>query len=204
MCVGGGADSSRFLSFVSSHELWSSFVATFRGIASKLNAVCCGGTVQARQGCAGVYIQKLSYSSVFPGTRGEKKKRYKETSLWKKIITPIFREPRASLLKVTDLRDVSKWCRHDNKGIIQIRPPSDAKHNVWPRGEREVIILKSDISHVMFASVHRLHISLRKLAWVGAVAPLPCPLIYSAVVVKWQARITWVVINDCKTATSSC
>ena len=34
--------------------------------------------------------------------------------------------------------------------------------------------------------------------------PPSCPMIYSAMVVKWQTRITWVVINDYKTATSSC
>lgn len=38
----------------------------------------------------------------------------------------------------------------------------------------------------------------------GGAGPLSRPLIYSAVVVKWHTRITWVVINGYKTATSSC
>lgn len=67
------------------HELWHSFVATFSGAPNKLNVVRCSGTVQVRQGCAGVTYKNIYIPrSVSRHRKKEKKKTLPENIFMEK------------------------------------------------------------------------------------------------------------------------
>lgn len=112
-----------------------------------------------------------------------------------------------SLFNMTNHVVIQQWCKHYS-GVIQW-PWCNAKYLTWRQKGKLWLTFKCNVSDMISTSAYgaqtshcSIFLSYSSHEW--GCWPPSCPLIYSTMAVKWQTRITWVVINDYKTTTSSC
>lgn len=160
----GGGGSSCFLSFVSPHELWSSFVSTFIWAATNVRSPPPWHRTGLAGRCRHSRQNNIHTSECF---QAGKKNRSKNTSLLKN--TPPHHIPGATQIwkpywdRGMYRNDISVI----TKGIIQIRALWCKLRRVTWRWKRSPAFKVGYSRRDIPLSVRRLHISLPKQEWLG-------------------------------------